>query len=70
MEEEANKFATQTLINEDDYRRFINSLNINEETIKKFAKTQNVAPFIVVGRMQKETNNYKLYHEMKVRYEW
>ncbi|MBO5143129.1 MAG: HigA family addiction module antidote protein [Clostridia bacterium] len=70
MEEEANKFATQTLINEDDYRRFINSLNINEETIKKFAKSQNVAPFIVVGRMQKETNNYKLYHEMKVRYEW
>ena len=70
MEKKADKFASQALINEDDYKMFINSYNINEDNIKKFAKTQNVAPFIVVGRIQKERNNYRLFHEMKEKYEW
>ena len=70
MEKEADNFAAKALINEEDFKSFINTSKITEESIKKFAKKQNVAPFIVVGRIQKERNNYRLFHEMKVRYEW
>lgn len=70
MEKEADKFAEESLINGEDFKNYISSFVINEETIKKFAKSQGVAPFIVVGRIQKERNNYRLFHEMKVRYEW
>ena len=44
--------------------------NLTKEEIIKFANSQGVKPFIVVGRIQKEKNNYKLFYNLKTRYKW
>ena len=69
-EDEADKFAGEELLNEKDFKTFVRKCDFSEEAVKKFAKEQGVMPFIVVGRLQKYANNYKLLHDMKVRYEW
>jgi HTH-type transcriptional regulator/antitoxin HigA len=51
---EANEYAKNTLIDESSYQEFIKNNNITESSIKRFAKEQPVAPFIVVGRLQKD----------------
>lgn len=70
MEENADEFARNSLINENDYQNFMNSVNFNEKTIKEFAKLQNVEPFIVVGRIEKENNDFKLFYNLKKQYKW
>lgn len=70
MEDKAGEFAKETLIDEKDYEDFINKNELTETSIIKFAKEQNVAPFIVVGRIQKERNDYKMFNKLKVRYKW
>ena len=70
MEDKADKFARKALINEEEYNAFVNQDKITEEKIIEFASEQGVMPFIVVGRIQKEKNDYKLFHNLKVRYKW
>ena len=70
MEDKADKFAKEKLINGKDYEDFINKNELTESCIIKFAKEQNVAPFIVVGRIQKEKNDYRIFNKLKVRYKW
>ena len=70
MEDKADKFAKDALINEKDYEAFINKNELTESSIIDFAKSQNVEPFIVVGRIQKEKNDYRLFNKLKVRYKW
>ena len=70
MESKADKFASNTLINEKDYNDFMKKNNLTKEEIIKFANSQGVQPFIVVGRIQKEKNNYKLFYNLKTRYKW
>ena len=54
-EEEANDFARNALINQSDYEKFVDSGNYkNYQGIKAFADMQNVADFIVIGRLQKD----------------
>ncbi|MGR3219721.1 MAG: ImmA/IrrE family metallo-endopeptidase [Candidatus Anammoxibacter sp.] len=54
MEDEANRFAADILIPPEDYRNFIDyTPRITEGTINKFAKKINIAPGIIVGRLQK-----------------
>lgn len=50
----ANKFAKELLINEDDYIEFISRRVFTEASIKTFAKKEQVADFIVLGRLQKD----------------
>lgn len=50
-EEEANRFAAQTLI-PDEYRDRLNSLGLNPREILRFAKDVGVSPGIVVGQLQ------------------
>lgn len=69
METLADEFASDTLINDEEYQKFISG-NVDENKIKRFAKTQNVEPFIVVGRLQKDNNNYRMFHDLKVKYDW
>ena len=55
FETEANEFAANILISPTDYQNFIDyTLRITEEAIKNFAKKINIAPGIIVGRLQKE----------------
>ncbi len=70
IEDLADKFAREILINEKDFINFINQQNIIEEDIIAFAKQQKVQPFIVVGRMQKEKNNYRIFSNLKKKYKW
>lgn len=68
-EKKADDFASNILINENQYKEFIKG-NINEKTIKEFAKSQNVKEFIIVGRLQRYMNNYKLFSSKRIRYKW
>jgi HTH-type transcriptional regulator / antitoxin HigA len=51
-EAEADRFARDTLIPPDAYARFIAADDFSEDAIRAFAKQQNVAPGVVVGRLQ------------------
>ncbi len=69
-EREADKFASKTLIDEDKYNEFISKNNISEKTIDEFARSQNIRDFIVVGRIERDKNNYKLFSNKRLRYKW
>jgi len=61
FEEEANRFAEDTIIPPDDLSRFIQKGVINSDSIHEFAEELGIGPGLVVGRLQRE----KLieYHE-------
>ncbi len=70
VEKRANNFARNTLINEDDYNIFIKSRKYDFITITKFAKSQNVKPGIVIGRIQKDIDDYTFMAKYRERYKW
>lgn len=51
-EEQANQFATNRLISKKAYARFVGEDEYTEKTILEFAKSQGIAPGIVVRRLQ------------------
>lgn len=65
----ANKLAKELLINEDDYCRFIKNGNYDLKSIRMFARQQNVADFIVLGRLQKDGYvDWNKYQDIKKKY--
>lgn len=67
----ADKFAADTLLNPESYARFVAEGKFAIEDIKHYAKSQRVAPYIVIGRLQKEKLLlYSSYSDYKVRYKW
>ncbi|MBR0519191.1 XRE family transcriptional regulator, partial [bacterium] len=52
IEVEADNFANKVLIDQNDYKKFVKDDIFTLPAIKKFAKTQNVQPYIVIGRLQ------------------
>ena len=71
-EQKADQFASDALLGESDYSRFISEHGYkNIDTIKSFAKSQGVPPFIVIGRLQKEKKiPYSYYSDLKPQYKW
>ena len=70
-EEAANLFAKEKLINKTDYQVFIDKFDYSIEAIERFAISQNVMPYIVIGRLQKEEKlQYTQYSNYKLRYKW
>lgn len=70
-ENEADIFAKNYLIDNEEYEKFIDKNAFTEMNIKKFAKLQNVEPFIVVGRLQKDNLlQYNMFNNLKIRYKW
>ena len=59
-----------TLINKDDYDKFIEKKILNVHTISEFAKTQGVLPGIVIGRIQNDTKDYSFLTKYKEKYVW
>ena len=53
-EEEANRFAADTLIPGEPFHRFIKANDFSNEAIHQFAEEQGIGPGIVVGRLQHE----------------
>jgi len=73
QEKEADKFASELLINATDFNKFVSSDDITEASVIDFAKQQGVKTSIVVGRLMHEKlvefNNYRL-SPLRDRYKW
>ena len=70
-EKRADKFAGDTLLNPDSYDMFIKNNDFSLPAILSFAEKQGVAPYIVIGRLQKEKRlGYHQYPQYKLRYKW
>ena len=69
-ERAADLFAQNVLIPEESYRGFTSNKNFNREQIVGFADSVGIAPFIVLGRLQKENHvQYNQYRDLKMQYE-
>ena len=69
-ENEANAFARDSLLDKDSYEKFVGKKDFSIASIKQFAKNQNVAPFVVIGRLQKdEIIGWEKYQNYKTKYE-
>lgn len=67
----ADLFASNMLLSAESYKAFIQKEDFSIEAICKYAKSQNVMPYIVIGRLQKEQYlDYKTYYNYKLRYKW
>jgi HTH-type transcriptional regulator / antitoxin HigA len=60
-EAEADRFARNSLIPEQDWKRFVAAASFSESDILAFAKGEKLHPGIVVGRLQ---------HEKLISYQW
>ena len=70
-EEEANKFARETLINDEEYTQLINDKPYTAQKIVCFSKSIGIAPGIVVGRLQHDKLiEYNKMNKLKIKYEW
>ncbi len=69
-EKEANAFARDSLLEKEDYDAFLKRNDFSIMSIKDFAKAQTVAPFIVIGRLQKDEKiGWDKYQSYKTKYE-
>ena len=67
----ADEFACNSLIDPDNYCCFIEQANFTWNSIETFAKSQNVKPYIVLGRLQREhLIEYSRFASKKTRYKW
>lgn len=67
----ADLFASNMLLSPESYKMFIQREDFSIEAIHKYAKSQNVMPYIVIGRLQKEKYlDYRAYSNYKLRYKW
>ena len=66
----ADEFASNCLISKEKFDTFMNLHKFTKESIKSFAKENDVQPFIVVGRLEKELNDYSIMANMRLKYEW
>ena len=71
LEEEANKFAANILINEKKYLEFIEANCISRTNVIQFAKSIDIASGIVVGRLQRdEYLPYSHLNKLKIKLKW
>lgn len=70
-ESAADLFASNMLLSPESYKAFIERGDFSIESIQEYAESQNVMPYIVIGRLQKEKYlDYKTYCNYKLRYKW
>jgi len=69
QEGEADLFATNALIPHDVFQSFVKSRRFSQKAIIEFAEKIEIAPGIVLGRLQKEeVLPYNHYQELKEKY--
>lgn len=67
----ADDFAITRLMDSNDYKDFVKCADFSLGAIKSFADSQQVRPYIVIGRLQRERLlEYNRYISEKVRYKW
>lgn len=70
LEDDANTFSRNTLIPEEDYNRYITSTRITTASIIYFARSVNIHPGIVVGRLiNDEIIKPSYYHDLREKYQ-
>jgi HTH-type transcriptional regulator/antitoxin HigA len=67
----ADEFASARLIDSTAYEEFVRRSDYSLSSIKSFAESQQIRPYIVIGRLQREKLlEYNRYSSEKVRYKW
>lgn len=67
----ADLFASNMLLSPESYKHFLQTRDFTIEAIQRYAKSQQVKPYIVIGRLQKEKYlDYSAYSNYKLRYKW
>ena len=70
-EDEADQFASDSLIPQHEYLRFVASGGFSEAQIKAFAAEVGIDPGIVVGRLQHDGHlKHEWRNELRTRYTW
>lgn len=64
LENEADNFATNTLIKRVSWNKFIRAGHFTTASIVNFSKANNVSSSIVAGRLRFETKNYSKWGEL------
>ena len=71
MEEEADRFARDSLIPPAEWSAFCNERVFTSWHVREFAQSVGVAPFVAVGRLQKEKRiRYNQLTDIKQLYDW
>lgn len=71
MEEAANRFASNALLDEMAYKDFVSLGDFSLNAIKSFSSSQGVMPYIVIGRLKRERKlEYYQYSDQMLRYKW
>jgi len=71
IEETANKFSNNILINSKKYESFVKKEDFTLDSINKFSEEQKVCNFIVIGRLQHDDLiPWKKYSSEKLKYKW
>lgn len=67
----ADKFAGDALLEPASYGKFVETGDYSIVGIRRYADSQRVAPYVVIGRLQKEERiPYSHFNGYKVRYKW
>lgn len=71
VEDEANRFAGDLLLEPAAYERFVSARDFTAASVVEFARKQKTAPGIVVGRLQHEERiPYAMHNGLKERLVW
>ena len=66
---DANAFASESLINERHYKDFVERRDFSLKSISSFAKSEEIADFIVIGRLQNDKLiPWSQYNDCKIKY--
>ena len=70
-EEQADLFAGNALLEPESYQQFVRMQSYTYAMIREYAKSQQVPPYIVIGRLQKEERiPWNRFQNYKLRYKW
>ena len=70
-EKAADAFASNVLLEQKSYEQFVKKGSFSYSSIREYAQTQNVPPYVVIGRLQKEEIIPWTWHQKyKLKYKW
>ncbi|MDO5444659.1 MAG: HigA family addiction module antitoxin [Eubacteriales bacterium] len=71
METAADEFASNSLLSPEPYQRFVDAGSFSYSSIAAHARKQNVPPYVVIGRLQKEKKiPWSRFTRYKPRFKW
>lgn len=71
IEEKADNVASNMIIDKKDYNDFTSKGDFSVTSIIDFSKKQNIPPYMLIGRLQKEKYiPYTKLNKYKLKYEW